>query len=629
MNSIKGQSILPLIEVKTNRTVTISLNEQQKKQGISTFALMGSVAAGKTSICKFLTGETTQKHRAELINGCTIKMGYKNLKIYYNGSELLLNPKSVPEGYNLIRHFSIADNPGHNSFMATLVTGISNIDTAIFLVSGTHGIEPQTYQHMKCFKSTEISNMAIVISKVDLVPTKHKLEEIIRSVDQLLTDENIDEDIDPPIIPMSSEKRINTDNLINYLVSQPYSKNIINDAKKEFRMTVVRSFDINKPGTSYMDLEGAVFGGSIQSGFLAVGDTICILPGDVSYQNDKIVYTPLITTVVELKSDVLKMEVALPGGFIAVKTTLDASYSKADKMVGNTIIKIDSVNDISKQCSIVNTISVSNITNLSDKELLIDHEYLLVIHASGQMGRLVSIVEDVFTFKLIYPIAIFQNDKVAILAKNSSTLEMLSYGMISDSECDDTIVLEYSDDLDEFLSIVSLQDKITDITILDDIKEIQLNKFPQLDLIGKDIHDIEKIIHNIKFDKTKFSINCESVTLHTDTTSFVISNAEKMLNAFTDDHDINTNLSINLGQFIKVSYGNDLRSANISVNNGQISFHGLRRANRKIFTNDLNKKFNEFITINFACKTCNSVGSLFFEKKRHYCRACNAVCMVK
>ena len=123
----------------------LSLKEQQELQGISILALLGSVSAGKTSLCKFFTGETTQKHSSELINGCTIKMGYKNLKIYYNGSQFILNPKTVPppndhdenlsNNYKLVRHFSIADNPGHNSFMATLVTGITNIDNALFLIS--------------------------------------------------------------------------------------------------------------------------------------------------------------------------------------------------------------------------------------------------------------------------------------------------------------------------------------------------------------------------------------------------------------------------------------------------------------------------------------------------------------
>ena len=44
-------------------------------------------------------------------------------------------------------------------------------------------------------------------------------------------------------------------------------------------MIVIRSFDINKPGTSIEDLKGGIAGGSILQGVLKVGDDIEIRPG--------------------------------------------------------------------------------------------------------------------------------------------------------------------------------------------------------------------------------------------------------------------------------------------------------------------------------------------------------------
>ena len=137
------------------RTLRLKLSELQQFQAIAQIGFMGSVAAGKTTICKALTGETTQKHSNELVNGCTINMCYTNIKIYYNheaseSKQYLINPKSTDDltGYTLYRHFSIADNPGHNAYMATLITGINTVDTVFFLISGVEGIEPQTKQHM-------------------------------------------------------------------------------------------------------------------------------------------------------------------------------------------------------------------------------------------------------------------------------------------------------------------------------------------------------------------------------------------------------------------------------------------------------------------------------------------------
>lgn len=44
-------------------------------------------------------------------------------------------------------------------------------------------------------------------------------------------------------------------------------------------MIVIRSFDINRPGTDIDELKGGVAGGSIIKGVLRVGDDIEIRPG--------------------------------------------------------------------------------------------------------------------------------------------------------------------------------------------------------------------------------------------------------------------------------------------------------------------------------------------------------------
>jgi translation initiation factor 2 subunit 3 len=44
-------------------------------------------------------------------------------------------------------------------------------------------------------------------------------------------------------------------------------------------MYVLRSFDINRPGTRYNEIQGGVVGGTILQGVLRVGDEIKILPG--------------------------------------------------------------------------------------------------------------------------------------------------------------------------------------------------------------------------------------------------------------------------------------------------------------------------------------------------------------
>jgi len=47
-------------------------------------------------------------------------------------------------------------------------------------------------------------------------------------------------------------------------------------------MIIIRSFDVNKPGSDAENLKGGVAGGTIIKGVLKVGDKIAIRPGLVT-----------------------------------------------------------------------------------------------------------------------------------------------------------------------------------------------------------------------------------------------------------------------------------------------------------------------------------------------------------
>lgn len=606
--------------------MSIKLSELQELQGIATLALLGSVASGKTSLTKLLTKKNTQKHSTELVNGCTIKMGYENLKIYYNGHNFITNPKKIPDGYRLIRHFSIADNPGHNSFMATLVTGLNDIDCALFLISGSNGIEPQTLQHMKCFKSTEIKNMAMVISKMDLVPTKSKLENVIDAIDQMMESEKLLDEIDPPIIPVSVNTELNVQYLLKYLVSQEYPKNVIDLSKKDFKMTTIRTFDINRPGTSIDDLKGAVFGGSIQSGYLAIGDVISILPGIIRYDSvsNKKVYMPLITQVLALQSDTSPLSIALPGGFIGIETTIDANYSKADKMVGNMIIKINTLEDIKTKCHIVDEITVSNMMNLADTSIIIGNQYFIVTHAFGQMATLNNIDGEQYTFCLSQPTVIFSDDKVAILAKQGTTLDMLAYGTITQSICSENIVCEFANDAQYFLDNLPIKDRIESINIINDLETI-----PAFNNFHEELHNMDSLTKDIEFQRKTFNLNCQPVEISKNTTSFTITNAKLLMSDFTDDIEIISKLIKQFSEHIKNHYATELKNASVNPTGEQITFNNVRGTGRKYSVKDMNDLFVKFIIKNFTCSSCNTLGSVRMEKNKTYCKFCNALLATK
>lgn len=110
------------------------------------------------------------------------------------------------------------------------------------------------------------------------------------------------------------------------------------DLKSAPQMIVIRSFDVNKPGTKIDDLKGGIAGGSILKGVLKIGDEIEIRPGIVQKgPNNKNECKPIRTFVVSLNAEKNQLLYAIPGGLIGLGTLMDSSLTKADQLVGNII----------------------------------------------------------------------------------------------------------------------------------------------------------------------------------------------------------------------------------------------------------------------------------------------------
>jgi translation initiation factor 2 subunit 3 len=106
------------------------------------------------------------------------------------------------------------------------------------------------------------------------------------------------------------------------------------DPDAEARMQVARSFDINRPGTTWESLLGGVLGGSLSQGRLTEGDTIELHPGREVEQGGKNEWQPVETTVRSLQAGGEDVEEATPGGLLGVGTGLDPAVTKGDALAG-------------------------------------------------------------------------------------------------------------------------------------------------------------------------------------------------------------------------------------------------------------------------------------------------------
>ncbi len=294
----------------------------------------GHVDHGKTTIIQALTGRWTATHSEELRRGITIKIGYADMPIYRfkTGDSERYWSRPKYDGYEgeLVRVVSFVDCPGHESLMANMLSGAAVMDGAMLVIAANEPVpRPQTKEHAVALDILGVKNVVVVQNKIDIVSK----EEAIKNYEMIREFLSTTSFADAPIIPVSAIQRVNLHYLVEALYKYIPPKE--RDPSKSLMMFVIRSFDINKPGTPYKEVVGGVLGGSILEGRVKIGDEIEILPGYLYKEGNRIQNQPLYATVESLSSGKLKLEEAHPGGLVGVQTDLDPSLTKSDGMVGN------------------------------------------------------------------------------------------------------------------------------------------------------------------------------------------------------------------------------------------------------------------------------------------------------
>lgn len=232
--------------------------------------------------------------------------------------------------YRPLTRLSFVDCPGHDILMSTMLSGAAVMDAALLLIAGNETCpQPQTSEHLAAIEIMKLSHIIILQNKVDLMreeAASSHYESIKKFIRGTVADNS-------PIIPISAQLKFNIDAINEMLVSKiPVPMRNFQD---DPHLIVIRSFDVNKPGSEIDELQGGVAGGSILTGILKLGDEIEIRPGIVS-KDDKgqIQCKPIFSRVVSLFAENNSLKFAVPGGLIGVGTRIDPTLCRADRLVG-------------------------------------------------------------------------------------------------------------------------------------------------------------------------------------------------------------------------------------------------------------------------------------------------------
>jgi translation initiation factor 2 subunit 3 len=389
-----------------DKKIMSSKNKVLPKQPEVNIGTIGHVDHGKTTLVQSLTGVWASRHSEELKRGITIRLGYADMAIYKC-------PKcEPPRNYTVkpvcpscdtkaefVRAISFVDAPGHEALMATMLSGAAVMDGAILVIAADELCpQPQTREHLAAAEVIGIKNIIIVQNKIDIVEEKRarKSYEEIKNFVKGTVAENA------PIIPVSAQHEINIDVLLNAI--EEIIPTPERDETKPPLMYIIRSFDVNKPGTPIEDLDGGIIGGTIAQGKFKVGDEIEIRPGISIEREGKTVYNPLISEIVSLHAGEKSIKEATCGGLVGVGTLLDPSYSKADGLNGN----------------------IAGKTGLLPPTLT---ELTLETHV---LEKVLSIKKNVVKVKLTRPICAQPDSRVSISRKITARWRLIGYGIMLD-----------------------------------------------------------------------------------------------------------------------------------------------------------------------------------------------------
>jgi len=298
--------------------------------------LVGHVDHGKTTLVQALSGQWTDQHSEEMKRGISIRLGYADATFRRcpecEGPEAYTVEETCGEhgvDTEVLRTVSFVDAPGHETLMATMLSGAAIMDGAVLVVGANEPVpQPQTEEHLMALDIIGIDKVVVVQNKIDLVDreaAQENYQQILDFVEGTVAE-------GAPVIPVSAGQRVNMDYLIEAIEETIPTPE--RDPDADPRLYVARSFDINKPGTTWEDLKGGVVGGSLAQGRLHVDDDIEIRPGREVEEGGASEYRSIETTVRSLQAGGEFVDEATPGGLLGVGTGLDPSLTKGDGVAG-------------------------------------------------------------------------------------------------------------------------------------------------------------------------------------------------------------------------------------------------------------------------------------------------------
>ncbi len=178
-------------------------------------------------------------------------------------------------------YFTIIDAPGHRDFVKNMITGTSQADAAVLVVTATEGVMPQTKEHTFLAKTLGVKQMIVAINKMDACNyDEAKYKQVKEDVSKLMKSVGFKPD-EIPFIAVSAYKG---DNVMTKSENTPwYDGPTLHDAMNA--LTAPPSMDdkpLRLPIQDVYSITGAgtVPVGRVETGVLKPGQKVVFMPSN-------------------------------------------------------------------------------------------------------------------------------------------------------------------------------------------------------------------------------------------------------------------------------------------------------------------------------------------------------------
>jgi len=180
-------------------------------------------------------------------------------------------------------YFTLIDAPGHRDFVKNMITGASQADAAILVVSIKDGIQEQTKEHVYLSKVLGIKQLVIALNKIDAVNyDEKKFLEAKEAVSKLLSSVGF-KVAEIPFVPVSAYLG---DNVFKKSDKIPWYKGgtlfeTLDSTIKAIERPVNKPLRMSIQSVLNITGVGAVVTGKIETGVMKPGDKVIIEPAGV------------------------------------------------------------------------------------------------------------------------------------------------------------------------------------------------------------------------------------------------------------------------------------------------------------------------------------------------------------